>query len=483
MNGTRFGQNATLDSFGALGADVLSEQNYSSRFFTMAGFDALIQLRIDVLESFLSQNVPGGVNAFASNVPYQTSAATQEIDELIANRLDAALEGGHTAVRPISVEARLFDPTVVTLHSEMTEGEADSHGANVAEITWEAAFRLEVERAPSRDGGIDLGQGDLPARGYVDLASGTVQTFGYIRAASQHGRFVVWAELHFIPMPLSTRSHDALYTAMMDDLGYRSAIEQALGRLYMYEAIRISPRFSFPTPAMPHVPIGEAPTIEEPVAIQLAITRTLADDREVLALCMNAPPAPSGQGDAGSVVPFLTTQNYSCALSFGIVRSVVLDGWKKLPLPDGHTADVQLEIKDPDDPANVAYGGRARIRLTMVPDQPEVSLSVSGPPFGDSLRLVCSVEVQLLEFWDENGDRVDDLGDLAGAERTRFSLRLQLFDEDPGDVSPVSAFLNRIAAQLLRGLYEPTSDPIQLSRIEGVTLSARGVVFLRGNLS
>jgi hypothetical protein len=231
---------------------------------------------------------------------------------------------------------------------------------------------------------------------------------------------------------------------------------------------------------MPHVPVGQAPG--EPVAVRLAFPRTAHDGSQVLALCVNAP-AQQPPGDVERVPPFLNTHNYACSLSSEIVRSVIFDRWESLDLPRSFVVEVPVELDDPEEPAKAGFRGRARMRLTIHPTRPGVSLVASSPPLQDALRLVCDEEIELLELWDADGTKVKDLDQIGTGARGAVSWRLQLFETRPDDVSPGERVLADVAAQLLDSLYAPMIEPTRLTRIEGVTLSARGIVFLRGDLS
>ena len=295
-------------------------------------------------------------------------------------------------------------------------------------------------------------------------------------AASRPGRSVIWAGLDFLEPALDVSSNDALFNALFD-AGYRDAVDDLVRLLLAEGTVPITPHFSFPMPELPLVPAGFAP--EEPVAAEVAVTHTRSDQDEILALCVNAPPGPR-PGDAKLIVPFLTSQNYACGLAFEIVRSIIQQRWRSLALPRGFSHEGPFELTDPDDPQRTIEG-RARIRFTLLPTQPTVSLVDSPFPLQDALRLVCEEEVQLLELKDENGDTVE-LGDFAAPVRTPFSWRIQLFDPDPGEAAPATTFLRPLATLILDPLYKPMLEPRDLRGIQGVTLSTRGLVFLRGDL-
>jgi hypothetical protein len=438
--------------------------NYSPPY-TMSGFDGIIQLHIDVIQQYLRRGAP---SVLAWRTPYHLSESAPEIDEAVAERFRTAAEGPH--FRAVGIRITLREPTVVTLKATIPDAPDGASQGPVAQINWQAQFMMEVERVgpPPIIGVHPFPQIDL------NLGAGTVKTFATISVdySVSNVRMILAGQLHFTETPLATESGSDLFDAMLGEPDYKGAVERALGNLPQ-KNLHVTPGFVFP------LPFGAFQ--EESVDFQISVTRRQNDSSEVLALCMNVP-ARGQRGDATSVQPLLSTQNYACSLTVPIIRSIVVEGWNDLSLPKSFATEVPLEVPDPDDPAAVAFRGKARVRMEVQSNTPGVSLSVSARPLQDALKLVIQQEAQLLALWDENGRVVDDLGDLRTPQQTPLSWRIQLFDRGNEENSFAGPFLKEIASELLKRLYAPFVD-MQLSHIDGYTLSTKGVVVVRGQLS
>lgn len=453
--------------------------------FTMAGFDGMVHLRLDVLHRVLQQQTSNIPPPIAVNA-YVASPVSPEVDQRIADWIARLTVRGSTEMPPIGIEATLVAPKLVTLQGAPNDA-AEFGSDPVAQVNWTAVFRLVVDpRNQGRRAGLDrhgLGsEGGEEGTPYsLVLGEGTVVTFASIQSRTQRNRFVFWGELVFVPTNLQpVRPADSAFRDLLSSPEYRRVLDRAIDSLCSgHGGIRVTPRFAFPMPQMPHRPEGTAPI--DPVVVSLKATQTASADDEALAMGFNAP-AVGPRGDASLISPLLVAHNYACCLSSEIVESIIRTGWENLVLPASFISQGPLQVPDPDNPGEIGFSGRALVRFTVEPAPPRVSLAPSVIEFQDDIRIVCTQEVQLLRLWDEDGTEIEDLDDLAMPVRAPFEWRLQLFSEGPQEESPGGLFLKRLASELLEGFYLPMATPAQLRNVAGAALASKGLVFLRANL-
>jgi hypothetical protein len=156
--------------------------------------------------------------------------------------------------------------------------------------------------------------------------------------------------------------------------------------------------------------------------------------------------------------------------------------WRRLNLPEGYVEELPVEVTNPDDPGQT-FRGRARVRSMLQKTDPKVALVDADGEASDPLQLVCELEAQLLNLWNEDNTEVDDIEGFDVPQIVPLVWRIDMFASDPGPLSSTGAFYTTLTAFLLAPLYRPVTDATKVSEIEGVSLCTRGLIIIRGNAS
>ncbi len=455
---------------------------------------------------------------------FATVARQRGLDVLHAQRpwgsialtpLLAAVAAEHTGPMDIlamgtAVELQLHTPTIVALHPSMNDQVPDTTTADhlarrgmaqamTCEVRWQLSVNLfraprpDAVASTARRGDVARGtaalfdasdmpfelSGDLngpppvPRGDRTTLGRGTVRMRMTLHVVDIGQAHQLWVALDTAHMEASITSADPAITEFCGNPEGAHLLTQAIATWRAANDVRITPVLmmggDLASTQLPHTAWG-------PLTAHAAVT---TDQRGNL-LCLGV--RGSGQPADGQPRSFLGNKEFAYYLTEHLFSPLLQARWRLHAPRQTLVRDVEFEA--PLSEGSSATGmARARLSITLHPQLERCAIIVTDATSPDRLQLAGTQTVQLLRYWDPNGDRVEDLGELGEAQEMAMRFALRLFDR-PADDPPQT--LDPSVAAAIRAtvlpLYLPFHGSLPLSKLSGATSAPLRAFVVRWNL-
>jgi hypothetical protein len=492
-----------------------------------AGFDAIFQFTTPVLSQYVRKIV--GRTAWTL-VSYDTTNLSGATKQEILNRLRAALElptPTSTSGGPLIIivggtpPGESGTPKLTELPNPLAL-RVTAHGPSIdlalpgaafdAGVEWAIDIEVGVPESPPPDGfgppafsvgsradvnlavagagtgniGVSTPGGTVATGGgttlrFVPLTQGAADTEAKVKVETSAPQYQAWARLDFSGTNINLHpSGDQLFGDLLQD-----EINQQLSG-GIVGALNIA--FGHPNLSItPHMALGGVLWANENLAgVQSFRVRHTTGfgnrpARRVLSLCINVGPS-NVNGDRALVRPFVDDKSFAYYLSASIVQAVLQVRWSRPQVRFPVTAHVPLDMELSNNPGTIIQGrGRVQFRLIDVTD---IVFDVTTVDLPDAILLSGSAEITLLEAWDDQNQKIQDLGTYADPAVTPFAWRVYPFGEVPPlPPGPVSQYLESITTQLLEPIDRPSAETIRVTDVVGGISSPLQALFVRGQLS
>jgi hypothetical protein len=269
---------------------------------------------------------------------------------------------------------------------------------------------------------------------------------------------------------------DASLIEFLETDGGKSLLTRSLVSLKAAAGVRLTPEVA------PAGPLAAA--IIQPMNLP-AITvrdRLLTGDRgeSILSLCVEL------GGSAGGVVRqvprFLSSGDFGYAASATLLGHAYKACWKVAAPGMTFVGETTVELPLADDPTTT-LPGRAQLMISFSDVLDDVSIRTFPNGLGDAIRLLSKQRIQLLNLWDNAGNRFTELGELGEPQDESLLLPINLFETAVGEPGQLHPNFQDFLIKLIRILVLPLSEPfsIRASSISGFCSSATQTNVLRWN--
>jgi hypothetical protein len=491
-----------------------------------AGFDAIFQFTTPLLSDYLGRLLGRTALAYVS---FDTTLLNPATKHEILTRLQAALAatstttstgititvtgGTSTGQAPTTQITELPNPLVlrVTAHSPTVDVALVARNFDAGAV-WAVDVEVGIPQATSPSGfnpaglsfpvgslslGVGGGQvttgagqptqtGTVPAGGvtslrFVLLTHGAADTQAHIRVSTAPQQYQAWARLDFTGTNVNINAAgDALFSDLLNgevNAQLTNAIQQALTIIFANPDLRITPRTALGGALQPNEQLSGVQNFN----VDHTTSAGNRHGRRVLSLCVDVGAGSAG-GDLALVRPFVDGKNFAYYLSEPIVRSALQVRWARLPPPLEFTAKVAINMQLSRDAETVIQGG-GRIRFRIL-DVTDIIFDVTTVDLPDAIRVSGNAETTLLEAWDDDQQKIDDLEVYGSPVVDSYALRIYPFGGVPLlTPGPAQKFFEEIVAQLLEPLDRPSAEVFEVSAVDGMISSPLSALFVRAHLS
>lgn len=477
-----------------------------------AGFDAVFQVRSDVLEALLAASVP----YMSQDLPYAALVLPAKAARKITDALSMFEIQSSTSLASAALAEKLgIEPSYaasalrVSLHSP-TIRPTDPKKID-AEVRWPVSIDLVVDRR--RDVGIlksaiekafgphagekpaepppgvsDLLGAMTSSQSVVKIATGEAITPASIVAVPDAQTCEVHADMTFLSQGPGIAACDEIFAELLQGKmtqaqSLASIVSSMLSPVVNGPPRRITPQCS-PFGALK---AGERPPAFARFAAQQISTAGNDATHWVLHLCVNVRP-PGSDGDRSLVRPFVKDANFAFFLSDEIIASSLACRWARGELPMDIVGDIPIYDTAHGTPGK--YVGRARVRVTLKALD-GIALTASTAPEGDCIRMTGEQRITMMGLWNHEDEALafESLGgtEWEGIDRPvneRFALDVLPFSDTGVDLSHQgTAFLHlQLGPPLLEPFYRPMRDATPLGDVTGHLSAACRGAFVRATL-
>jgi hypothetical protein len=493
-------------------ADVLvgfgEQQSVDLPADALAGFDAVVQfshslLNRQVVRSLLQHSI-SSLSAYAvwGSVPLPASLLT-----LIPQRVRILLDA-----RPARVEVRLVQPYLAALNWPDDIGPGGDPGSEprgvpqhrVADVGWrveinlltarlDSGFEQESSGASARLSAsgprsrVGPDRPDVPGSSVppstqggswdrLTLVAGQTITRAKAEAVIQPSLWRFGMELDFSDTRAQTPAADqepSLIEFLETD-GGRSLLTRSLVSLRAAAGVRLTPEVA---PAGPLAAAIIQPMNLPAIAVH---DRLLTGDRgqAILSLCVELGGATGG---VLRLVPrFVRRDDFAYAASATLLGHAYKACWKVAAAGMTFVGETDVDLPVADDP-NITLPGRAQIMMSVSEVLDEAAIRTFPNGLGDAVRLLSKQRIQLLNLWDNAGNRFTDLGELGEPQDAPFLLPINLFERAGARPEDLHPNFRDFLIKLIRVLVLPLSEPfaIRASSVSGFCSAAMQTMVVR----
>jgi hypothetical protein len=462
----------------------------------LAGFDAILQFSIPLLQAQIAQTL--GQLDLSASVPWGSIPLPASLLALIppivlrslSNRVGVSLE--LRLANPYVAELRW--PTEVTIGtggaSLQSEAVAPPIDQRIALIGWQlqinivmaqltnAPILLAVPPGSSAGAGAAAGGATGIATGGAatassssggpPLATGTAITPGLASVAVNAGMWRFAEVLDFTNTSASVSSSTQGVTDFLATTGGTTLLNQALVRLKAVSGVSLSPDIA---PAGPLSAATSKAVGLPPLQVQDLL---LQDSSGNSVLCLCASLETPSSGVLRVVEPFLAGLDFAYGASAKLLGYALKARWLGAAAGVSIVGETQVEL------GSKGATGTAQVMVTFGPTLSDVAIVASAAASGDLLRLLGTQTIQLLALWDENGNKETNLGALGKPQTQPFILPVNYFDPGSGPPALQANFENLIL-HLMVIVSFPVLDAFNVdgSSLAGFTSSPMQAFFVR----
>ncbi len=469
---------------------------------SLAGFDAVIQVSRRLMQAVVEQSLSvNNVDAPGAMAPWNSVALPASVLAAIPPRVRNVL-----SIVPAYVEVRLVEPYLAAFHWPQTivispTGPAAPHVVGHQSPSVDLGWQLQINLAQPR---LTLTPGEtartLPAGSFgppippravnvappaapntdsydrttLATASVTMPATAYIDVNTKQWCFGV--NLDFSATSPTITSGDTAVTDFLTTGDGKNLCDGALAPLKV-AVVQLTPEVA---PGGSLSATAAQAGGMTPFSVQ-DILLSDANGNPVICLCVHLGSASGGV--ARLVQPFLNFDDFAYAVSTSVLSPALKARWAIAAAGLANVAIVPVDIPPSD--GNAGFTGTARLRTTFSNKLDDVSMRAAADNGGDTIRLLSSMTVQLLQLWDSTGKQVTDLGPLAQPAESPLVVPIRLFDKDAADGAAPPAGVANLLVQLLATMVYPLLNPLPIdpTTISGYASAALQTLAVRWSLT
>lgn len=469
---------------------------------SLAGFDAVIQVSRNLMQAVVEQSLSvNNVDTPGAMAPWDSVTLPTSVLAAIPPRLRNMLSSV-----PAYAEVRLVEPYLAAFHWPQTivispTGPAAphmfGHRPPSVDLVWQLQINLARPRltlAPEETARTLAGSfgPPIPPRAFtaappaapntgsydrttLATASVTTSATAYIDVNTKQWCFGL--NLDFSATSPTFSSGDTALTDFLTTGEGKNLCDRALAPLKV-AVVQLTPEVA-PGGSLSAAAAAQAESMA-PFSVQ-DILLSDANGNPLICLCVHLGSASGGV--ARLVQPFLNHGDFAYGVSTSVLSPALKARWAIAATGLTHVAAVPVDIPPSD--GNAGFTGTAQLRTTFSDKLNDVSIRAVADNGGDTIRLLSSMTVQLLQLWDNTGKQVTDLGPLAQPAESPLVVPIRLFAKDTAGGGAPPAGVANLLLQLLATMVYPLLNPLSIdpATISGYASAALQTLAVRWSLT